>query len=174
MKKLVLLFLFAGMVATGASAQGSFSQSAGLSFFSATNATGAAGTYSPRYNLLQISDEMTFSIGTHASLGFSMNSRSGGSLVLDLPAMAELNLGHASSEDSDAGFGGFLGLGFGYNLLAGEGPFGGFTNQAYGPVLGGGIRFEVLQRSYYLRASYLISVNQGHNNVLGLGFGLGF
>ena len=151
--------------------QVSFSHSAGGAYYLTSSIGAPAITYSPRLNLLQMSDEATLSLGTHIGLGLVYNSRAGASsFALDLPIVAELNLGHASSPESDAVFGGFIGAGYGINKMGAAGAFGGETNDAAGIVLNGGIRANIRESfPLGLRVSYLINTKEGNEDVIGVG-----
>lgn len=111
-------------------------------------------------------------MGVPLGLGFSFNSREGASsFCLDAPVTADINLGHASNPDADSRFGGFAGVGFGYNIMGGyDDVFGGFTSKNMGPLLHAGMRFVIRERSIGLRASYMFNIKGAETsaNVLGL------
>lgn len=162
-----LTFLFAP---AKTSAQVSFSHSLGASYYAGGGVACPAIMYSPRANVLNLSDESTVSVGTHLGLGFSFNSQSGGAFALDFPLVAELNLGHAASEDSEADFGAFFGAGYGISKIGYDDGFGGGYNNAAGFVINGGLRAYVNSRSMGIRISYLKNRKEDAGNVLGLGF----
>jgi len=141
-------------------AQPSFSHSLGASFYIGGDAAAPGATYSPRINLVGVGDEMTVSVGTHLGLGFMYNSQSGGSFALDLPLVAEVNFGHASSEDATANFGGFLGIGVGISKIGSAGAFGGSYNDAAGFLVNGGLKAYIRDRSVGFRFAYLLNGKQ--------------
>jgi len=166
------------LVAGAAKAQVSFNHSFGANGYYATGGSGWGFLYSPRLNLAELGNDMTFSVGTHLGLGLSggTNSQTGaeGSFLLDLPLMAELNFGHAANSDSRADWGGFAGLGYGYNTMAYS------ENTAFGTVSGSssssglvinaGIRTKAIKDiSCGLRVSYMINFKTGGSDVFGIG-----
>jgi hypothetical protein len=113
------------------------------------------------------------SIGVPLTLGFSgsFNSREGGSFSfgLDAPVAVDYNFGYGAAgpdEESDAGFGGFVGAGFGYTKTAAATPDNYSTtiwneadfsaSRSYGPMAHAGVRFPIQQgdRSITIRLSY--------------------
>jgi hypothetical protein len=113
------------------------------------------------------------SIGVPVTLGFSgsFNSREGGSFSfgLDAPVAVDYNFGYAAAghdEENEAGFGGFIGAGFGYTKTAVATPDNYNTTiwneadfsatKSYGPMVHAGVRFPIKQgaNSITLRVSY--------------------
>lgn len=140
----------------------------------------------PRYNISE-SDAGAISIGIPLTLGISgnINTQSGGSISLtaDLPMTIDYNVGAGATEDSEAGFGGFVGVGFGYT----------YTNQAYsyyvngtmngadqirgksyGPLAHGGIKANINQKVYFLRAFYKIGMEKEKYKIYGASIGVSF
>jgi len=113
------------------------------------------------------------SIGIPVTLGFSgsVNSREGGSFSFgfDAPIAVDYNFGYGAAggeEESDAGFGGFVGAGFGYTKTAQATPDNYNTtiwnesdfsaSKSYGPMAHAGVRFPIKQgeNSITIRLSY--------------------
>jgi len=168
---IIAMALFANFAAK---AQVEFNHSFGFGTYASLNSGGGyAILYSPRLNLVELSDEMSLSVGTHlgAGLSGSANSRTGGSgsFILDVPVMAELNLGHACSANSSVGFGGFLGAGFGYNRMTYSDALGSDDRAVTGLVFNGGFRTNLIKEtSVTLRVSYMLA-SDGKGDVFGLG-----
>jgi hypothetical protein len=107
-------------------------------------------TYYPRINISE-SDNSSISVGIPVSLGFegSANSETGSSLAFgyDLPLAVDFNMGHKSTLDNESGFGGYVGVGFGYThtSVSVSSDFGDYsaTANSYGPMIRGGIRFGI-------------------------------
>ncbi|MFY7978508.1 MAG: hypothetical protein ACOVON_00575 [Sediminibacterium sp.] len=174
MKKTIKLALLA-LLSLGiqkANAQTEFMQSVGLTPYTFSNSnesgSGYGFTYSPRLNFLEVATDVNLSVGSHLSGGFSLNSRTGGSALVDIPLTCELNLGHAANSDASSNFGGFIGGGIGYNYMAYEDTWGGGSASTAGIYLDGGIKAYVFERSLGLRFSYLKAFS-GANNVIGIG-----
>ncbi len=173
MKTVTKLFLTLGIVIMSVQigfGQVSFSHSIGASYYFSSYASAPAIMYSPRLNLIQVGDESTISIGTHLGLGISYNSQAGASsFALDLPIMAELNLGNGASKEANSSFGGFFGLGFGISKLGSASAWGGDYNDAAGLVVNGGVRFHLNERPLGVRVAYLLNAKEGFASVLGIG-----
>jgi hypothetical protein len=167
--KLALCAVFFCATMQTAVAQMSFSHSLGLSLYYATTTASPAFLYSPRLNVAKIGEDKTISIGTHLGAWIALNSRTGGGVALDLPLVVEYNFGHASYNDADAEIGGFVGAGYGINLM-GSSSYGG--NSSSGPLVNAGFRAVLFGQPVTIRASYLLNTTPltGHD-VIGLGFG---
>lgn len=160
-----------------ANAQISFSHSVGGGLYASSKGAGWALMYAPRLNVVELADEMTVSVGTNLGLGLSgsANSREGGSgtLLLDLPILAELNIGHAANNDANSDFGGFVGVGFGYSKMASsvETNFGTSSSNvtSTGVLFSGGLRAVIKGQSVGLRVSYMLNGATDGANVFGLG-----
>jgi len=139
-----------------------------------------SGVYYPRYNLLDSRDN-NLSIGSPIALGFSFyastSSGTSTSFGLDLPAMIDFNFGHASTERSKAGFGGFVGAGFGYTFsyYSYSAYYGNVSDKcsSLGPVFHAGVRFPLsIKRndlSYTLRFMYKKGLDEYKFNIYSLG-----
>lgn len=155
--------------ANSASAQVSFSHSLGAELLFGGEVGSPAIMYSPRLNLLNLNDAASLSVGTHLGVWLAFNSREGGAAAFDLPIVAEINFGTGSTPDADASFGGFAGLGLGFNTMGSNAAFGAVTNNAFGPVVNGGVRLFLGEMPVGARVSYLLNVKEGGASVLGLG-----
>ncbi|MDX1907448.1 MAG: hypothetical protein SF053_10480 [Bacteroidia bacterium] len=150
--------------------QVSFSHSFGVAYYASSFAAAPGIMYSPRLNFVELNDEMTVSVGTHLGLGLVYNSQEGASsFVLDLPLVAEINVGHAANPDTKSSFGGFAGLGFGINKIGSQGAFGADYNDAAGLLFNGGIRAIIKEKPVGLRLSYLLNAKEGFENVFSIG-----
>jgi hypothetical protein len=140
----------------------------------------------PRYNIVE-SDAGAVSLGLPLTLGISgsVNSRSGGSISLtaDVPLMLDYNVGAGATEDSEAGFGGFVGAGFGYTYTNQvydyyvNGSIYGSDNikgKSYGPLVHGGIKANIGEKIYFLRAFYKMGVEKEKYRLYGAAVGVSF
>lgn len=172
MKKIKLILALALMSITTqfSYAQVSFSHTLGAAAYSSSNALVPAVVYSPRVNFLQLASEATVSAGTHLGFGFNYSSdQTGNYFAYELPLVAELNLGAGSSPDSDVGFGGFLGLGYGINKIGSPGD-GAAYNNASGIYVNAGLRAIINDQPMGLRVSYLMNNKVGFSDVVGISF----
>jgi hypothetical protein len=135
----------------------------------------------PRYML-----GSSLSVGVPLTLGFSgsFNSREGSSFSfgLDGPVAVDYNFGYGaagSNEDYDGGFGGFVGVGFGYTKATSAAPEtynGAYWTEAdfsasssYGPMGHAGVRFPIKQgeKSITIRLSYKKGLEKTKFNFFG-------
>lgn len=115
---------------------------------SVTGGTGDVGfQYNPSLSF-DVNRNMQFNIASYPFVGFSLNSRVGGSLSAEVPLVAELNFG--DMDDS----GGFVGLGLNYGFSADE-DFSGWTA---GPQISGGGQFEIYGTLAKVRAAFTIGL----------------
>ncbi len=181
MKKLLVAIIITICTFSFANAQVSFSHAVGAKYFLATNSDldySAVGIlYSPRLNVVELGDNSTVSIGTHIGLAFQGNSRDGSSsFVYDLPIVAEYNFGSTSNRDNDESFGFYVGGGYSIHNSSD------FYEAISGPVVGGGVRFMIVEKPIDINFSYLISTRTLVGNrsidqsILGIGvqYTLGF
>lgn len=171
MKKLKLILLIVVVSVTSKLSYGqlTFSHDLGAAFYLSDLASSPAAVYSPRLNFLELNDEATVSLGTHLGLGFNYSSDGNDNyFAYELPLVAEINLGNASSRNSEASFGGFAGLGYGLNKMGNSTNFGGSYNDAAGLYVNAGIRGIVNDQSIGLRVSYLMNTKVGFDDVLGI------
>lgn len=173
----------------------SFMHGAGVAVFvdKPKNAdAGAMGglTYSPRFNFLE-QDEMSVSVGVPLSVGLSgsysanYGSYEGESnslsFMLDVPLIVNLNLGCGSTQESERGFGFFVGAGFGYHygvrnesLKDSYGyEYNGKTKSSTtGPVGNAGVRFGVgreHQHNIEVRLAYMKGLSEEKSNIFSVG-----
>ena len=108
--------------------------------------------YFPRFNFIE-SDNSSVSVGAPVSIGIGIASSvygedAGLSFAYDLPIVLDYNIGCKSTTDNENNFGGYLGLGFGYNHFAISGSrYSNVKGNSYGPILRAGIRFKLPQES---------------------------
>ncbi|HZG01896.1 MAG TPA: hypothetical protein VEY71_12900 [Chitinophagales bacterium] len=202
MKKTFLLFglLLLTGVAHRALAQVSFNHSIG-GFYAATSKysiryrdadgklvrdegrlAGVGVVYAPRLNLVEIGYNSSLSISTRLGVGVNFSgvvssqtdAPSSSSLMLDVPVILDFNHGTASVYDNDNAFGWYFGIGAGYNKMGGGESIKFYTG-SYGPMVNGGVRFNVNERYFDVRTSYMLDINQAELNVftLGLSYYLG-
>jgi len=128
--------------------QAEFMHSLGGKYYFYANSdgfTGAGFLYSPRINLTN-SGDAALSVGTHLGLGFSLHAGAGGSsssLLLDVPLVAEYNIGFGSTKESESGFGGYIGAGYGIHRVSLMTDDYGGSATIHGGVFTGGIRFNI-------------------------------
>lgn len=118
-------------------------------------------TYSPRITVLD-ADPLSITAVSRATLGFYYDSDYGGYLGFDIPVGIELNAGLGSTSSNDAGFGGYVGAGFDYNMLVG-------VWKTAGPQVNGGLRCYLGGRYYELNAGYTIDVTDESSNLIAVG-----
>lgn len=178
-----LLMFFAFITSTSsADAQINFSHTGSGAFFFGKGVTAPGIVYSPRINIVELGDNANISVGSHLGLGFSfsggVDSQSGASssssFLLDLPVVAEINIGHAKDNDNHSGFGFFAGGGFSYNRMSVSVDGFGIRGKTFGPLINAGARFPVIGRSWTARASFLIGLTQTKHNVFSIGIGTNF
>ncbi len=166
-----------------ANSQFQYHQEGGVSLFVSPSAFCPVGTYWARLNVYQLNDEVAFSASAIPSLGGYFNSQTGGYLGVDLPVTIDANIGNRATDDSGSSFGGFAGLGYGFNLMVGNG-----SSKSHGVLFQAGIRtefeFRGVDRRLTLRASYLLGSGEvdpltdesPNPSVIGVGllYGLGY
>ncbi len=104
------------------------------------------GTFFPRYNFSE-SDNSSLSVGIPLSLGVGGIDEGGAFFVADVPVTADFNFGCKSTPETESGFGGFIGAGFGYTYLAYTEEFYGGPVKQIGPLVHAGIRFNISKNS---------------------------
>jgi hypothetical protein len=197
MKKIALFSLSLTVFTVMASAQFRHSVGGALIFGSGKVPAGADGNnstkpsfagygvfYYPRFSFAEMGNG-SLSAGIPLTLGASgsVNSRTGGNLsvVADLPITVDYNFGNGSSDDDEGGFGGFVGVGFGYTYSnssesysfggAGTGTYIS-KGTSYGPLVNGGIKAGIGDRTYFLRVSYKLGLEKEKFNTIGLAVGI--
>ncbi len=175
MKKLLILSIFA-LSFSNLNAQNYFTSSIGVSYSTFTNdktlatATSFGIAASPRINLLDFSEGMSLSAGTHLEFGYIIQSESpqrydeftdtyiGGEekaadFLINVPLVAELNFGKDSTEDNENSFGGYFGGGVSGLYM---------KEFIFAPTVNAGLRFG----NFNLEFGYLL----GENRLLSFGF----
>lgn len=195
-------FLFAALVAVivSSSAFAQFHQSLGVGLISgkgkipagaeegydAPQISGWGVFYHPRFNLSE-TETSAISVGIPLTLGFtgSYNSREGGnmSLLVDLPITVDYNFGAGSVDEVESGFGGFIGVGFGYTHSSNTNEFviPGVVNMteqikgtSYGPLVNGGIRALIGEKTFFLRGFYKMGLEKAKFGTFGASVGVSF
>lgn len=125
-------------------------------------------TYNPRLNFV-FSDLLSVSAAAYPSVGFSgsINSNSGANfrVGLEMPVVAQLNIGHHSSRDNMDSFGAYIAGGYGMGYLTTS-----YAGSAvyHGPVAIGGVNFEAgMSSSINIMLKYQYEVTKIH--IFGLG-----
>ncbi len=103
-------------------------------------------TYFPRYNFVE-NNNSSISIGMPVGLGIAIAESGYGDYGIlfsyDVPVALDYNFGCKSTPDNEAGFGGYLGLGFGYHKVTiSKSSYMDFNGGTYGPIVRGGIRIS--------------------------------
>lgn len=154
--KFSFLFLLFFTLCITSRAQMSFNHSYGLGIL-LSNSGGPTIDYSPRLNILQFSDEMSLSLGSHMCL-CAYADEYGGLYGISAPLVGEFNFGTGSGPKSMADVGGFIGGGLAFNLLN---DFDGYHyNKATGPIINVGITTYLFGYPCGLRVSYLRNTNK--------------
>jgi hypothetical protein len=102
--------------------------------------------YFPRYNFIE-NENSSLSVGMPVSIGIGLASSTMGddvgiSFAYDIPVVLDYNLGCKSTPDNESTFGGFFGLGFGYNHFAvSQSQYSNLKGNSYGPIFRTGVRF---------------------------------
>ena len=104
------------------------------------------GTFFLRRNVSE-GENSSLSIGTPFSLGIGGVDQGGAFFVADVPVTADFNIGCKSTPETESGFGGFIGGGFGYTYLAYTESYYGGPVKHYGPLVQAGIRFRYSKNS---------------------------
>jgi len=165
MKKLALILL--SLLALGRSyGQITYNNSIGLGMYACNLGVAPAINYTPRVNIMSVTKEGSVSLSIPFGLGYTPNGGAlSNSLVLDIPIMADVNLGHASSPDGVSDIGEFFGIGYGFNLF-GNTPS---SNASHGLILNAGARMRIAEKSYGIRVSYMRNFMTGGSSIFGAG-----
>ena len=131
------------------------------------------GTFFPRYNLSE-SDNSSISLGIPLSAGIgTVNNSDGIAFSADVPLMGDYNFGCDAIPESESGFGGFLGAGFGYTYTSASSYFGSSNLSSYGPMVHAGVRFIVSQKfsqSMTFGLFYKVGIEQEKYKTIGFNF----
>ena len=164
---LILLFNFI--------AKAQFSHQVGASMFFATpkgyKSTSAWGiTYYPKISFDNVSIGAPLSLGFSGSADSRSGVTSGSSLTYMLPISVDYNFGLGSVEDdnSNGGFGGYLGVGYGIFSTSYVGDLYVTSIKTSGPLGRAGIRFLIKDHIFDLGASYMQGVSTTNASVIGV------
>ncbi|MGV3632668.1 MAG: hypothetical protein ACO1O6_15795 [Bacteroidota bacterium] len=149
-KVLMMLCLSAG---TYFNAQIEFNHSTGATFLLVIQ-DGYIGlypglTYNPRLDF-KVHEEVSFSVTTYPTVAANVQY---GYFALQVPVLAQVNLGHNSTADSDMPVGFFAGAGYSFGVYSDAGSISGPCLSAglkFGGMHSYGIRFEMTQGKKYL------------------------
>jgi hypothetical protein len=110
-------------------------------------------TYFPRYNFVE-NENSSISVGAPIGIGIGLVTNTYGNDVgvlfsYDLPLVIDYNIGCKSTKDNDKNFGGYFGVGFGYNKVNISGSsYSDFDGSSYGPLFRAGFRFGSSNESW--------------------------
>jgi hypothetical protein len=136
-----------------------FSNAFGLGILAGEEGMGYGSVYSPRLNIINLTNGLTASLGSHIGLILNTNRDNSGAtkqsfIGFELPIMLELNLGRSSHPLNLSSFGGFIGLGYGFSTMNQAEPGEAMTK---GMFLVGGCRFK---GDWGIKLSYLENFNK--------------
>ncbi len=104
-------------------------------------------SYFPRLSFLE-TEKTSLSIGVPLGIGFGMYSDTYASdeglyFSFDVPVVLDFNIGCNSSKENTNGFGGFVGVGFGFQKVSiSQTEYVDYNGESYGPMIRGGVRFR--------------------------------
>lgn len=167
MTKKIFVSTFLIILCNLTTAQEKFSHSIGATGFIGTRKASlhAIGvTYSPRYNVLEIGNSSTLSIGTNIGIGYNIdyNFVDDNQITFHIPITIDYNFGLGSGRESlENNNGGFIGIGYSFEQ-AGRNINNGIINDVIlvkkamnGPIANVGYRFKIGSELFGIRASYL-------------------
>jgi hypothetical protein len=134
-------------------------------------------TYFPRYNFIE-NENSSISIGAPIGIGIGLVSNTYGDdagviFSYDLPLVIDYNIGCKSTKTNDRNFGGYFGVGFGYNKVnISESSYSNFDGVSYGPLFRAGCRFGSSKESWgghavTVGAYYKIGINNDKLTTIG-------
>jgi hypothetical protein len=103
-------------------------------------------TYFPRFNFVE-NENSSISVGAPIGIGIGITTNTYGNdagvlFSYDLPLVIDYNIGCKSTMENDKNFGGYFGVGFGYNKVTiSESSYSDFNGSSYGPLFRAGFRF---------------------------------
>ena len=127
----------------------------------------------PRYNFHAPKNWYSFSVGAPmgfgVSFGYTSSLGSTYNISADLPVTLDINLGHHATASSNVLFGGFFGIGAGYNFTK-YNYFGiRYANlHSLGPVIHGGFRWIYAGRPTGFRIAYMPVLSSNYNTPDGI------
>jgi hypothetical protein len=110
-------------------------------------------TYFPRFNFVE-NENSSISVGAPIGIGVGLVTNTYGNDVgvlfsYDLPLVIDYNIGCKSTMANDRNFGGYFGVGFGYNKVnISESSYSDFNGSSYGPLFRAGFRFGSSSESW--------------------------
>jgi hypothetical protein len=135
-------------------------------------------TWFPRFNFVE-NENSSISIGAPIGIGIGITTNTYGNdagviFSYDLPLVIDYNIGCKSTKENDRNFGGYFGVGFGYNKVnISESSYSDFNGSSYGPLFRAGCRFGSSKESWNghgvtVGAYYKIGIDQ--NKLYTIGF----
>lgn len=137
-------------------------------------------TYFPRFNFIE-NENSSISVGAPIGIGIGIVTNTYGNdagviFSYDLPLVIDYNIGCKSTMENDANFGGYFGVGFGYNKVTiSESSYSDFDGSSYGPLFRAGFRFGSSKESWNghgLTAGAYYKIGMGQNNLHTIGFNI--
>jgi hypothetical protein len=110
-------------------------------------------TWFPRFNFVE-NENSSISIGAPIGVGIGITTNTYGGdagvqFSYDLPVVLDYNIGCKSTSDNTATFGGYFGVGFGYNKVnISESSYSDFNGSSYGPLFRAGCRIGSSKESW--------------------------
>lgn len=134
-------------------------------------------TYFPRFNFVE-NENSSISVGAPigVGIGIATNTYGGDAGVIfsyDLPLVIDYNIGCKSTMENDRNFGGYFGVGFGYNKVnISESSYSNFDGTSYGPLFRAGFRFGSSREGWNghglsAGAYYKIGIDKGKLTTIG-------
>jgi hypothetical protein len=141
----------------------------GAGIYGSKDAANWGVTYSPRANLIMLGNN-AISLGMPLGLGVSNKGPGGIKLTYNIPFVFDFNMGHNALPENSRGFGSFFGAGYGFSSLRAE--FG--ESRSQGLFFNAGARGLISDRSFTLRASYMLALKKENPNVSSVGIQYNF
>src|SRR5579863_465628 len=110
-------------------------------------------TWFPRFNFVE-NENSSISVGAPIGVGIGIASNTFGNdagvlFSYDLPLVIDYNIGCKSTMENDRNFGGYFGVGFGYNKVTiAESSYSDYNGSSYGPLFRAGFRFGSSNESW--------------------------
>lgn len=135
-------------------------------------------TYFPRFNFVE-NENSSISVGAPIGIGIGITTNTYGNdagvlFSYDLPLVVDYNIGCKSTMENDRNFGGYFGVGFGYNKVTiSESSYSDFNGSSYGPLFRAGFRFGSSSESWNghgLTAGAYYKIGIDKNKLYTIGF----
>jgi hypothetical protein len=110
-------------------------------------------TWFPRFNFVE-NENSSISVGAPIGVGIGIATNTYGNdagvlFSYDLPLVIDYNIGCKSTMENENNFGGYFGVGFGYNKVTiSESSYSDFNGSSYGPLFRAGFRFSSSKESW--------------------------